>query len=118
VTENGSDWLRYQVTLDTRHILNRPGNAWFLLAVLFLIGAVMALVWAEMNLDIAIATGTATGIGIGTSGYVQVLYTRAIALGVLSIGFAAIGVFRRRYTDFVVSYREAPARQQEHQGSS
>jgi len=118
VAEKNSEWLHYQVTLDTRHILNRPGNAWFVFALIFLIGAIMALIWAELNWDIATPVGSASGIGIGTSGYVQVLYGRATSLGVLSIGCAATGLFRRRYTDIVISYREAPRSREQDSESS
>jgi glycine cleavage system aminomethyltransferase T len=70
--------------------------------------ALAALAWAELNWSLATLGPSGGGIGIGTSGYASVLYGRAIALGVMSAAFAAIGVLRRRYTDFVISYREAP----------
>jgi hypothetical protein len=51
-----------------------------------------ALAWAELNWSLATLGPSGGGIGIGTSGYASVLYGRAIALGVMSAAFAAIGV--------------------------
>jgi hypothetical protein len=100
------EWLQYQVSIDARHEANRAATGWFVCAVIALIGAVMSLLWAEVNWEGAGFTGG--GIGIGTSGYAAVLYARATSLAVLSVAFAAIGVFRRERLNVLLSDRDKP----------
>jgi hypothetical protein len=86
--ETYSQWDAYDLVFDVVEKA-RGGSVSRALSWLFLVWAILAFFYAEI--DWLTAKPSNGGIGVGASAYVLVLYARPITLAGISIAFAILG---------------------------
>lgn len=92
------------ISIKSRPGAKQAGDAAFYGSIVFACGAIASALVAESAWSTAPAN-----VGIGTSGYVMVLYLRAITCAVLSAACAGVSVYLKSRDDIVVTWRSVTA---------